>query len=283
MTASLEPKEKSVAMQIKSSRTLAAAAALTVSVFTGGARAQLPAQNEGGIGTGHVHLRVPDVDKHAEIWKTLGGVEKTSGRLRAFSFPGIYVMLAEGEPTAPSSATVVNHVGFAIQDYAAYKAKLEEVGATIVFDNADPGQVIADLPDGVRIELAVEPGLPAPIAFHHFHLSAVDGGALQQWYVDTFAAEKGERRGLPSAVVPGGRVDFLPVRGDAPLPSKGAAIDHIGFEAADMATFAARMGELGVTFDREPTRVDAINLTIAFITDPSGAYIEITEGLDDIE
>lgn len=33
---------------------------------------------------------------------------------------------------------------------------------------------------------------------------------------------------------------------------------------------------------REPQRIDAIKLSIAFITDPAGVYIELTEGLDDV-
>jgi hypothetical protein len=47
--------------------------------------------------------------------------------------------------------------------------------------------------------------------------------------------------------VPGGRIDFLPVRGDAPRPAKGAAI----------------------------------HLAVAFLSDPAGAYIE-TDGLADV-
>ena len=43
------------------------------------------------------------------------------------------------------------------------------------------------------------------------------------------------------------------------------------------------MDSMGIAFNRGPERIDDINLTIAFITDPVGTYIEITEGLDDVE
>jgi extradiol dioxygenase family protein len=82
--------------------------------------------------------------------------------------------------------------------------------------------------------------------------------------------------------VPGGRVDILPAQ-ETLRGSRGAAIDHIGFEVEDMDAFADRMSELGIAFDFGPTAIDAINLEIAFITDPVGTYIEITEGLDDVE
>jgi hypothetical protein len=66
--------------------------------------------------------------------------------------------------------------------------------------------------------------------------------------------------------------------GTTPRGSKGAALDHIGFEVADMDAFAAHLASLGIAFD-VPRRIDAIGLTIAFLTDPAGTYIEVTEGL----
>ena len=102
---------------------------------------------------------------------------------------------------------------------------------------------------------------------------------IEQHFV--FGAEIGERRGLPSAVIPGGRVDIIPARDGAPAGRQGNAIDHIGFEVTDMAAFKAKMDRMGIAFAREPERRVDINLSIAFITDPVGTSIEITEGLDD--
>ena len=238
--------------------------------------------NEAGISTGHVHLTVPDVEKHAEIWRLLGGDENALGTRPMFTFPGMHILLTEGAPAAPSIETTANHIGFSVSDYEAYKAKLAEIGAEIFFENADEGQILADLPDGVRIEILTDPEQAAPIVFHHVHLSVPQEGELRDWYLEVFSAEAGERRGLPSALVPGGRVDFIPARGDAPKPSRGSAIDHIGFEVADMEAFAAHVAGLGIEFDRAPTRVDAIGLTIAFLTDPAGTYIEVTQGLADL-
>lgn len=247
------------------------------------AGAQLSEPNEAGVSLGHVHLTVPDVEKHADIWRLLGGRENAKGPLRMFTFPGMHILLAEGQPSMPSIETTANHIGFSVKDYDAYKAKLAEIGAEIFFESAENGQILADLPDGVRIEILTEPDQEAEIAFHHVHLSAPAEGELRDWYLEVFSAEPGERRGLPSALVPGGRVDFIPARGEAPMPSRGGAIDHIGFEVADMDAFAAHLGALGIELERGPTRVEAIGLTIAFLTDPAGTYIELTEGLDEVE
>ena len=240
--------------------------------------AQLPSPNSTGVSSGHTHLIVPNVAKHREIWKLLGGVERSSGRLQALMFPGMFILLREGQPKASSVDTTSNHIGFTVNDYSLYKAKLEAVGASFFLDDGK-GQIIADLPDGVRIELALDVGQELPIMFHHTHLSAIDGAGLRQWYVDVFGAAVGERRGMPSAVIPGGRVDFLPDINSDPLPNQGTAIDHIGFEIADLDAFAERMDAMGIVFNRAPDCIAEIKLCIAFITDPKGTYIELTQGL----
>lgn len=261
---------------------LAGLTALAIALAMNSAQAQLEAPNAEGVSAGHTHLVVPDVAKHREIWKSFGATEVTQGRLQLLGFPGMYILLREGTATAPSAETSANHIGFMVNNYADFKAKLEAVGGvTYVLDDATNGQILADLPDGIRIEFNVDTAQSEPIKFHHTHLAALDGAALRDWYVKVFGAEVGERRGLPSAVIPGGRVDFLPARGEAPKGSQGTAIDHIGFEVASMDAFKAKMDSLGIPFARAPERRDDISLTIAFITDPVGTYIEITEGLDD--
>ena len=245
------------------------------------ATAQTAAPNAEGISAGHTHLIVPNVAKHREIWKMFGGVERSSGRLQTLMFPGMHILLREGEPSSSSIDTTANHIGFTVNDYALYKAKLEAVGAGIFYDDGE-GQILADLPDGVRVEFALDSSQAEPIRFHHTHLSIEDTETLRQWYVDVFGADVGERRGLPSAVIPGGRVDFIPSRNGDPLSTQGTAIDHIGFEVTDMDAFERKMERMGITFDRGPECIDAINLCIAFITDPKGTYIELTQGLAEI-
>ncbi len=72
--------------------------------------------------------------------------------------------------------------------------------------------------------------------------------------------------------------------GNAPeeaAPSRGRAIDHIGFELDDLEAFCERLKAKGIEFDVEYRVIDSIELKIAFITDPSGVYIELTEGYDE--
>lgn len=243
--------------------------------------AQLAAPGAAGVSAGHVHLVVPDINKHLALWQKLGGEPGKKGELNFVSFPGILVLFRQGTPEAASIDTSANHIGFQVNDYAAFKNKLTEIGAKIFFESAENGQILADLPDGVRVEILTDKAQKQPIVFHHFHVMGADHNGLRDWYVKVFKAEPGERRNLPSAIVPGGRVDILNVRQGAmpPRGSKGGAIDHIGFEVADLNAFAAHAKQLGITFDVEPTRRDAIDSTISYITDPAGTYIEVTQGL----
>ena len=258
------------------------------------ANAQLAEPNESGVAVGHVHFRVSDAALHRGFWQSLGATEVTGG-IPMLAVSGTYLLFNESVPEGGSQGTSTDHVGFLTRDYAETKAALEAVNADIAVDNAETGQIIASLPDGVRVELQAcgtatefdECGtLSSPIAFHHFHISSGDGDAIRQWYLDMFGMEAGTRRNMPSAVVPGGRLDVLPSfggRGAAEAPSiagtQGRAIDHIGFEVADMAATVAHLEANGVEMDSAPRTVGGGSLTIAFLTDPDGTYIELTQGL----
>jgi len=247
-------------------------------MIAGPAAAQLPAGNELGVANGHVHLTVPDAEKHREMWKSFGAEETASGRLQLLKFPGMFLILTEREPTGPAPGSMVNHIGFLVQDFSAYRLKLLAVGAQFVVDDAEIGLLNAELPDGVRVEFRVDDSITSPIEFHHIHLATPHTEELRDWYVDVFGMEVSTRRNQPSALVPGGRIDFQPAD-EPPAPSQGRAIDHIGFEVDDLDAFAVRLRERGIEFDREPSEIPAIGLSIAFITDPEGTYIELTEGL----
>jgi hypothetical protein len=65
-----------------------------------------------GVAMGHLHLTVRDVDAQRQFWVAFGGTPMKNGTLQLIEFPGVYIMLRPGEPTAGSVGSVVNHVGF---------------------------------------------------------------------------------------------------------------------------------------------------------------------------
>ena len=61
--------------------------------------------------------------------------------------------------------------------------------------------------------------------------------------------------------------------------TKGRAVDHIGLEVKNLEEFCKKLEAAGVKLDRPFTRLPNSATAIAFLTDPWGTYIELTENL----
>jgi len=243
--------------------------------------AQLAPYNAEGLTTGHVHMFVNDPEPIKKLFvETLGGRVTATGSLELISFPGIMVVLGKSRtpPTGGSDGSTVNHVGFKVKDLAPIKVKFAAAGLTLALDNDRAKQIIANFPEGVRVEFTEDTALSTPIAFHHFHLSTPAQEAQRAWYVKMFGGVEGMRGAFPAAMFPGGEADFL--KAPAPqAPTKGRSLDHIGFEVSNLDAFVGSLEAKGIHIDAPVRQVPGTALKIAFLTDPWGTYIELTEGL----
>jgi catechol 2,3-dioxygenase-like lactoylglutathione lyase family enzyme len=142
-----------------------------------------------------------------------------------------------------------------------------------------PTQVFLIGPDDVRVEILEDETIAEPIRMHHVHYFVPDPIAAQQWYAKTFGAVPGKRGQFDAADLPGVNLTFS--KADAPLAkTQGRSIDHVGFEVKNLPDFIKRLQAAGLTLDRELQRSTAApSLQIAFITDPFGTYLELSEGL----
>ena len=173
----------------------------------------------------------------------------------------------------------MNHFGFLVKNLAGVKAKLTAAGVTLAMDRPENKQFIGVFPENVRVEFTEDASLKTPIAFHHIHIATTDQESLRQWYVKTFGGTAGKRGNFPAAMLPGGEVDFLKAE-SAPAPTKGRSLDHIGFEVKDLEAFCKKLQAEGVTFDMAYREMPQLGgMKIAFILDPVGTRIELTEGL----
>jgi len=228
---------------------------------------------------GHVHLVLKDPDAQQKLWiDVLGAEPSKAGPLTLLKLPGIFIVATKGDPMGGSNGSVVNHVGFLAKSYADIKAKLTAANIKLIVDSAQSKQIIAEFPEEVRVEFNEDSAISAPITMHHMHLFVADPEAERAWYVKTFGAAPTTRRNLPAAAIPGGEVDFLKSN-QATVPSKGRTLDHIGFEVKNLEAFCKKLQADGVTFDSPFREVAQIGLKIAFVLDPAGARIELTEGL----
>ena len=255
-------------------RWLALLAASAIPLF-----GQLAPPNAAGISLGHIHLVVPDPDAQIKVWTdVLGATMEKSGPLSLLKLPGIFIIVSKGNATEGSNGSTANHIGFLVKDYAALKTRLAAGNIPTVFEIAKNKQIMLTFPDQIRVEFNEDPSISTPVAFHHIHLMTTDPAALQAWYVKTFGADASTRRNLPAAKIPGGEVDFLKAK-DAPAATKGRTLDHIGFEIQDLDAFCKKLAAEGMAFDMPYRDIPAIGLKIAFIIDPAGTRIELTQGL----
>src|SRR5580658_994376 len=255
---------------------------LTAAIFlfcvAPGAWAQLPAPNAAGVAMGHYHLNVRDPEAHRVFWTTLGGTAVKLGGMQAIKFPDVLVLYRKAEPTGGTEGSVIGHIGFRVKDLHASLEKWRAAGLTII-PGASPHQAFAIAPDEVRVEITEDTSMQVPIANHHIHFFAGSVDDTKAWYVKMFGATPGKRGPFEAADLPGVNLTFSQASG-AVAPTKGRALDHIGFEVKDLEAFCKKLEAAGVKFDMPYRKIPALGLSIAFLSDPWGTYIELTEGFD---
>ena len=264
-------------MRLRSFATLAVFLSAPLSIPLS-AQLATPAGNRGVV-MGHLHLVVRDVDESLKFWVAFGGTPVKNGALELIEFPGVFVMLRKGEPTAGTVGSVVNHVGFNARNSAESAAKWEAAGLKPEKGN-QAGQYYLTTADGVRIEVLEDKSIATPLKFHHVHFNfAPDQTAeVQAWYARMFDARPGTRGRYKSGDIPGANLTYGESK-DKIAPTEGRALDHIGFEVADLDFFAQKLEAQGIVFDMPPHQVPNGTTKIAFLTDPWGTYIELTQGL----
>jgi catechol 2,3-dioxygenase-like lactoylglutathione lyase family enzyme len=241
------------------------------------ALAQLRAPNEAGVAMGHWHFAVHNIEEQQKFWKTLGGVPVQNGRLQLIQFPGVFVMLRQADPKDGTVGSVVNHVGFYVKDLAAARAKWEAAGLKLE-PNLTPVNFFINGPDNIRIEIFEKKDLDTPIASHHTHFFTTAGSEMQAWYVKTFGATPGKRNNFDTANLPGNELAFN-VTKEPQAGTKGRSLDHIGFEVKNLAAFCKKLEAEGIKFDQPYRTLPESTTSIAFLTDPWGTSIELTENL----
>jgi catechol 2,3-dioxygenase-like lactoylglutathione lyase family enzyme len=241
--------------------------------------AQLGVANAQGVSIGHVHLLVRDPEAQKKLWVLLGAEVTRSGSLELLKFPGVFIILTPGAPAGGSEGSTVNHFGFVVPNVDQIRAKLTAAGLPTVQELTNPKRWVTMFPDEVKVEFVEDQTAKLPVAAHHLHLSTSDMEPLRAWYVKTFGGLAETRRGFPSAVFDAGEVDMI----QAPqpqAPTKGRAVDHIGFEVKGLEAFCRKLEAQGVTFETPYREMPQLGgLKLAFITDPVGTRIELTEGL----
>jgi catechol 2,3-dioxygenase-like lactoylglutathione lyase family enzyme len=246
------------------------------------AAAQLTAPNAAGVSLGHIHLYVGDVAAQQKFWATMGGTPVANQRLEMIQLPGVFMLLRRGETKGGTVGSIVNHLGFVWKDLPAAKAKWQAAGYTIEpGDSPNHGYILG--PDGIRLEFSADPSLQVPVKINHVHLYPQDVPAMQAWYAKVLGGIPGKcgaaADGADCVDVAG--VSLAMSKSDSKLePTAGRALDHVGFEVTNLPDFLKRMEAEGVTITQGLTPSNFVStMRVAFIADPWGTKMEITEGI----
>jgi catechol 2,3-dioxygenase-like lactoylglutathione lyase family enzyme len=164
----------------------------------------------------------------------------------------------------------------------------QKVTGDIVEIGTGPVSALAYIlgPDDVKVEVLEMKAQKEPVKLHHIHFMGAQQAQaeMRDWYVKVFGATAAAAANpnFITANLPGVGLNFS-VSSTPTVPTAGRALDHIGFEVKDLQAFLTKLDAQGIKPSVTFRRVDALGINIAFIVDPWGTNIELTEGLDKIQ
>ena len=269
------------------------------------ASAQLLVAKDSPVVYGHHHLNTTDMTAQKKFYiDTLGGTLMTIGtsQQEIIKFPNVLMFFRPMQaPTGGTKGTTVNHIGFSVPNLRPVVEKIKANGFKMITrSEAPPNFVVKDDiatlppatsvayvlgPEDTKVELVEVTTQAAPIQLHHVHFFSQQNIEMEAWYMKIFGAKalpQNPNLAFVQAELPGVVLNFTP----SPSPTvgtQGRAIDHIGFEIRNLQGFTQQLEANGIRLERPYTRVAALGIAIAFIKDPWGTYIELTEGLDRIQ
>jgi catechol 2,3-dioxygenase-like lactoylglutathione lyase family enzyme len=255
---------------------------------------------------GHFQLNVTSVEAHRKFWMdTLGGTADKFGGEDVVRFPDTLIVLHVQPPTGPSRGTAFDHIGFSVPNVRDVVAKVRANGfQTTIGREPKPGQTVSPQaagtpeeiagvayilgPDGAKVELVTNRDAnPPPIKYHHVHFINKQYVEMQQWYMKVFDAtlRAGQTDFFIGADLPGVgySLNFFRWEGDQTVthvPTAGRVVDHVGFEVKNLEAFCRALEAKGIRLTVPYGKVPGTNnVAHAFVTDPWGVSIELTEGL----
>lgn len=267
---------------------LAAMAATAIFARTHTLDAQLLPQADLGVTMGHVLLNVSDVAAHREFWtKQFDAKPLTVGKLEGVTVPGVVMLFRVQPRTGPSEGTTINHMGLKLNKLADFTARFDKAG--LKYDpprigREDTPQTYVNGPDTFRMELVEDPRIPAPVVSHHLHYWLENPSEVKNFYVQKLMLKPTMRGPYESADVPGMNLTLAPLGSQkvAGVPTKGRLMDSIGFDVPNLKAYVDKLAANGVRFDVPYGRDPELGLMSATLTDPWGATIQLTEGLNKI-
>ena len=244
------------------------------------ARAQAFPPNETGVTMGHWHLNTRDIEANKKIFVAIGGTAIKAGNFEVVRFPGVLVYLHQNNvppPTGGTVGSVVNHVGFIVQNIQEATTRWKAAGVPVLpGNNGRTDQAFVVTPDELRDRNPRRQGAeishPAPsrALLRSRICGSRDSGLVRQ----ILRSETGMRGQFKAADLPGVNLSFSPPTCPR-LPRRAAcwitSASTSGTSRRSPRTRGRRHQMIA------PTRKMRRGGALAFIYDPWGTYIELNE------
>jgi catechol 2,3-dioxygenase-like lactoylglutathione lyase family enzyme len=225
-----------------------------------------------------VHLGVPDPDAAARWYVDRLGASPGEAFDRVW-FGDVRVIFLKNAAPAPSDGAAIDHFALSFADVAAAAQTLAHAGVRVT----TPVSMAQGLgryayvedPWGTKIQLVEDPDAPG---FHHVHLRVPDPEQTRAWYLERLGGTRARHKGTLDGLQYG-RVWLFLDAGAAP-PSRGRAIDHVGWRMPDLLAKAAELRHKGVAFTVEPKpgpSSPGAPVLMSFTEDPWGVKIELLQ------
>lgn len=248
----------------------------------------------------HHHLHVGDLTAHRRFWVDgLGGTaaDRLAGA-ETVRMAGALVLLDAKRNSGGTKGTTVNHIGFQVPDLRQAVDRVKAAGFPMVTREeitAVPPEAVKDDmafnpfmetlvamtmgPEGTKVELVENPALSVPVAIHHVHFFNPAQQQMRDWYVAMFGASPGSRGKFLTAQLPG--VSLTVSASQQPVVgTRGRVIDHIGFDVSRLDELTRKLQTAGATLQASDPRLEATGVRSAFVIDPWGTSLELTDGLE---
>jgi catechol 2,3-dioxygenase-like lactoylglutathione lyase family enzyme len=249
-------------------------------------------------------VNATNADEHKKFWvDALGGVLTRVGtnNLEIVKFPNALLFMRAQKSTGGTKGTTLDHIGFSVPSLPPVIDRIKAGGFRMVTASEAPANVpvkgdigvvegggpvtgiaYALGPDEVKVELVEMKAQTVPIASHHLHFFGAQA-EMHAWYMKVFGAttSASANPAFLSARLPGLGMNFTASK-EPVVGTQGRGLDHIGFEVKNLEAFTKKLESQGIKLAVAYRQVPALGIAIAFITDPWGTYIELTEGLDKI-
>jgi catechol 2,3-dioxygenase-like lactoylglutathione lyase family enzyme len=209
---------------------------------------------------GHWHIASKDVEANKKLFLAMGGKLYMPGGNPLIMFPGLFINLNLGTEKGDGATvgSVVNHVGFIVDNVQQRVAQWKAAGVTVL-----PGGVLPDgknrldqayvvTPDGVRMEILEDKTQSMPIRNEHIHCP--DGAEFPRLRLvcEDLRWESGHPQRRADRGPPGSS-DSVRQADTKQAPTRGRVLDHIGFDVKDHAAFVKKLEAEGIKLD-EPVR-----------------------------